>query len=76
MPLHDSLPFLYSDGDTYHLELQNEGEKFVRLISITRYLNNQNTMGIAEKFHDLHWHLKKALIEHINRRYPGKTVKV
>lgn len=66
------LPFLF-DGDAMVLNL-GLADKHVTILSIDVYPDNQNTAARAESFRDLAPHRKRAVINHINRKYPGKMI--
>lgn len=72
--MNDTLPLLH-EGDAYVLELDISAPQ-VRLLSISRYPNNQNVEPTSENFRDLDPETKKAVVMQINRRYKGRMVKV
>jgi hypothetical protein len=71
----EQLPLLY-DGDSYILDLQLVNEGNIRLLRIVRYDGNKNVVGVEEKFHDLDTLCKRAVINQIQRRHKGKSVRV
>lgn len=46
----------------------------VSILSIDVYPNNQNVDPTAETFSDLTPQQRRAVINHINRKYPGKVI--
>lgn len=67
------LPLLHND-DSFIVDLETVGLRCVRILRILRYRHNQNTEGTEERFHDLDYDTRRAVIAQINRRHVGKTV--
>lgn len=74
LPEPSSLPFLF-DGDGLILHLRNE-QRHVYLLSIDVFPNNENVTPTSENFLDLTPEARRAVIAHVNRKYPGKVVHV
>lgn len=72
--MNENLSLLH-DGDSFVLELLPE-EKHVRVLRILRYENNQNVEASSPRFFDLNPRTRDAIIRQIQRRHPGKTVKL
>lgn len=66
------LPLLHND-DSFILRLE---EPPLRLVSIERYSSNRNVEGEAVLFFQLDEESRRAVLQQIHRRYPGKVVKV
>lgn len=71
----ETLPLLYN-GDSFIIELSPVGQNSVKVESITRFPDNQNTDGVHEQFRDLDPETKRAVITQINRRHHNKVVRV
>lgn len=69
-----SIPFIYN-GDSYTIRGRLIGIEFV-IHDILLYPGNTNVIPTSESFRDLDPQAKKLTIQQINRKYPGKMVKV
>lgn len=70
-----NIPLLF-DGDAYLLTVEPVSPSLVCLTRVLRYDNNVNTDATCVRFFDLSPQCKQAIIQQINRRFRGKTVKV
>lgn len=68
------LPLIFED-DGYLIELSEDGP-YIRITNILVYCGNSNNDPTETKFFSLSSDAKHAVIAQINRRYPGKVVKV
>ena len=66
------LPLLH-DPDSFVIYLDDSP---LRILSITRFSNNQNTQGEQVLFYSLDEETRRAVLQQINRRYPGKVIRV
>lgn len=66
------LPLLHED-DSFVLHLSDEP---LRLTRIVRYESNRNVDGTALSFSSLDDGTRRAIIQQVQRRYPGRTVRV
>lgn len=73
--LLDSIPFLHN-GDSYIIRLRILNEKNVAIHDILLYPDNTNCEPTSESFQDLDLVAKRLTIQQINRKHPGKMVKV
>lgn len=69
------LPLVY-ESDAYLIELGQESERIVRILRLLVFPDNRNGEPKFENFMDLAPSARRAVIEQVNRRYPGRTVKV
>lgn len=69
------LPLIFED-DSFLIELEQLTEKTVRITRILVFPNNRNGDPKVEQFHDLDLRARRAVIDQINRRYTGRTVKI
>lgn len=68
------LPLLH-DGDGYVLSLSEHGRDLL-LLTLLRYENNENSDPLSLKFFDLDERGRAAVLQQIQRRYPGRSVRV
>lgn len=71
-PLPD-LPLLH-DGDSFLIELESPGDRVIKIHRILIFPDNLNGQPKVEKFGDLDSRARRAVIDQINRRFPGKMV--
>lgn len=71
LPL-DDLPLFYQD-DSYLIELIG-AERVVKIKRILVFPGNQNVSPKVESFGDLDSRARRAVINQINLRHPGKMV--
>ena len=69
-----SVPFLY-DGDGYAIHVR-VADRHIYIDSVDVYPNNLNVDPTNESFMDLTPLARRAVIDHLNRKYPGKTIHV
>lgn len=67
------LPLVY-DGDSFLIELSSPGERVVKITRILVFPDNVNSAPKHEKFSDLDSRARRAVINQINLRYPGRMV--
>lgn len=69
-----NLPLLY-DGDSYLIHL-DEDHGHIRLLFIERFANNENSEPDIIPFFYLDERGRHLVMQQIQRRYPGRSVKV
>lgn len=71
-PHRETLPFIFNE-DAYHIMLELH-PSHVTILDILVFPNNQNVTPTKESFRDLTPDAKRAVINHVQRRHPGRMV--
>ena len=61
------IPLLYN-GDAYYIHVQLTHS--VLVLGVTIYYDNQNSVGVFERYRDLDPEKKKAVLNQVKRRHP------
>lgn len=62
------IPLLYN-GDAYHIHVEIF-QQHVLVLGVTIYYDNQNSVGVFERYRDLDPETKKAVLNQVKRRHP------
>jgi len=65
------IPLLYN-GDAYYIHVQLTHS--VLLLGVTIYYDNQNSVGVFERYRDLDPETKKSVLHQIKKRYPQTPI--
>lgn len=74
--LYNAIPLIHEE-DSYLIEVEATASPHeVQIVSLQKFPNNLNCVPTLELFCDLDPTTKRKVVEQVNRRFPGKVVRV
>lgn len=70
-----TIPLIF-DGDSYEIHVRETSPSSVLLVSVSRYVGNQNVVPTEESIMHLAQSLRRKIVQQINKRFPGRTITV
>lgn len=72
--MYPCIPLIFDD-DSWEIYVEDSASA-LRISRLLRFANNRNVAPVELKFLDASPETRRAIIQQIQRRYPGRVVKV